>query len=268
MNGFTFTQDADDPAIFAAVDRRGRRVMRGPARLLALLAVAAATRQGLSRRLPIGSCPRIRISWWPMSARRYPTSSCGRCSPPGARTRLDDRKASRSPPPTSNARAACASPRFSAAPKPCSRRSRRSRAPVAALRRLYARSPAVSPRLRGRRNICSMRCCARLLTIVDARLLRASVRLVRGEFAGARARLRATRRGRRAVTPPSGLPASPRRSPAAGNLERALALLEYRARGQADADSSARAYLLATRAELRERSRDLERRHRSTTARR
>ena len=42
-----------------------------------------------------------------------------------------------------------------------------------------------------------------------------------------------------------------------GSLERALALLESAPAQPADADSLAHAYLLATRAELRERSRDL-----------
>jgi Flp pilus assembly protein TadD len=89
----------------------------------------------------------------------------------------------------------------------------------------------------------------------DARLLRASVRLVRGEFAGARADC-----AQLAVTAGSGATLGfaclAEALAGGGNLDRALALLNSRPAQHADADSLARAYLLATRAELRERNRD------------
>lgn len=91
----------------------------------------------------------------------------------------------------------------------------------------------------------------------DARLLRASVRLVRGEFAGARsdcAQLAATAGS--GATP--GFACLAEALAGGGDLARALALLSSGAALHADADLPARAYLLATRAELRERSRDLD----------
>jgi len=90
----------------------------------------------------------------------------------------------------------------------------------------------------------------------DARLLRASVRLVRGEFAGARgdcAQL-AVSAGSGATL---GFACLAEALAGEGNLGRALALLESAPGQPADADTLAHAYLLATRAELRERSRDL-----------
>jgi Flp pilus assembly protein TadD len=89
----------------------------------------------------------------------------------------------------------------------------------------------------------------------DARLLRASVRLVRGEFAGARADCAqlAVAAGSGATL---GFACLAEALAGEGDLGRALALLNS-APAQPNADSLAHAYLLATRAELRERDRDL-----------
>jgi len=90
----------------------------------------------------------------------------------------------------------------------------------------------------------------------DARMLRASVRLVRGEFAGARSDCaQLTVSAGSGVT--LGFACLAEALAGEGSLERALALLESAPAQPADADSLAHAYLLATRAELRERSRDL-----------
>jgi len=90
----------------------------------------------------------------------------------------------------------------------------------------------------------------------DARLLRASVRLVRGEFAGARADCAqlAVGAGNGATL---GFACLAEALAGEGSLDRALSLLNSSPAQHADADSPARAYLLATRAELRERSGDL-----------
>jgi len=90
----------------------------------------------------------------------------------------------------------------------------------------------------------------------DARLLRASVRLVRGEFAGARADCAqlAVGAGSGATL---GFACLAEALAGDGNLDRALSLLNSSPAHHADADFAARAYLLATRAELRERSGDL-----------
>ncbi len=262
MNGFTFTQDADDPAIFAAVDRRRRRVMGGPARLLALLAVAAAT-QG-SRRLPIGSCPPIRISWWPMCGRRSPTSSCVCCSlawraNPIRRTEsvalaaayIERARSLREPAYFGRAEAVLAPLRIEA---------RRQRLRCAACTPKYCSIGTTSrpPKL------CSMRCCARLLTIS-----RRACCAPRCAWCVAILPVRARDCAQLAVAGGKwrhlGVsPASPRRSPVRAISSRARALLDS-APAQPEADSLAHAYLLATRAELRERGRDLERRDRSTT---
>jgi Flp pilus assembly protein TadD len=89
-----------------------------------------------------------------------------------------------------------------------------------------------------------------------ARLLRASVRLVRGEFAGARADCAqlAVGAGSGATL---GFACLAEALAGEGNLDHALALLNSAPAQHADADSPARAYLLATRAELRERSGNL-----------
>jgi Flp pilus assembly protein TadD len=88
----------------------------------------------------------------------------------------------------------------------------------------------------------------------DARLLRASVRLVRGEFSEARADCAqlAAAGGHGA---PLGYACLAEALAGTGDLERARALLEAITDQQA-IEPSARAYLLATRAELRERGRD------------
>jgi len=92
---------------------------------------------------------------------------------------------------------------------------------------------------------------------LDARLLRASVRLVRGDFAGARsdcAQLAVS--GGSSAT--AGFACLAEALAGGGNLSRALALLDSQITEHASADSSARAYLLATRAELHERKGDLD----------
>ena len=90
---------------------------------------------------------------------------------------------------------------------------------------------------------------------LEARLLRASVRLVRGEFAGARADCAqlAVAAGSGATL---GFACLAEALAGEGNLGRALALLDS-APAQPEADSLVHAYLLATRAELRERGSDL-----------
>lgn len=90
----------------------------------------------------------------------------------------------------------------------------------------------------------------------DARLLRASVRLVRGDFDGARADCaQLAGAGGDAAAP--GFACFAEALAGSGNLERGLALLDTVPANSAAQDVSARAYLLATRAELRERSDDM-----------
>jgi thioredoxin-like negative regulator of GroEL len=90
----------------------------------------------------------------------------------------------------------------------------------------------------------------------DARLLRASIRLVRGDFAGARgdcAQLAAAG----GIGVPIGLACLAEALAGGGQFERAQALLDTTpAQG---ADQNAQAYLLTTRGELRERNRELDR---------
>jgi Flp pilus assembly protein TadD len=90
----------------------------------------------------------------------------------------------------------------------------------------------------------------------DARRLRATIRLVRGEFSGARADCAqlAAGTGSAAIL---GFACLGEALAGEGNLERALALLNSAFAQPAGADSLAQAYLLATRAELRERGGDL-----------
>jgi thioredoxin-like negative regulator of GroEL len=90
----------------------------------------------------------------------------------------------------------------------------------------------------------------------DARLLRASIRLVRGDFPGARgdcAQL-AAGGGNRA---PVGFACLAEAFAGGGQFERAQALLDITP--VEGADQNAHAYLLATRGELRERNQDLDR---------
>jgi len=90
----------------------------------------------------------------------------------------------------------------------------------------------------------------------DARLLRASIRLVRGDFAGARgdcARLAAEG----TLGAQIGFACLAEALAGAGQLDRAQMLLISAPVNQNAADASSEAYLLATRAELHERSRDL-----------
>jgi tetratricopeptide (TPR) repeat protein len=89
----------------------------------------------------------------------------------------------------------------------------------------------------------------------EARLLRASVRLVRGDFSGARsdcAQLAAA--GGEEATPGFACFAE---ALAGGNLERARSVLDTLPAEQGNQHGSARAYLLATRAQLRERGGDI-----------
>jgi len=89
----------------------------------------------------------------------------------------------------------------------------------------------------------------------DSRLLRASIRLVRGDFAGARgdcARLAAEGSHGAQI----GFACLAEALAGGGNLDRALALLDTAPVQYRDVDAAAHAYLLATRAELRERSRN------------
>jgi tetratricopeptide (TPR) repeat protein len=89
----------------------------------------------------------------------------------------------------------------------------------------------------------------------DARLLRASVRLVRGNFDGARADCaQLAARGDGAAVP--GFACLAEALADGGNLDRGLALLDTVRVDQRTTDASASAYLLATRAELRERGGD------------
>jgi len=89
----------------------------------------------------------------------------------------------------------------------------------------------------------------------DARLLRASVRLVRGDFDGARADCAQLAARGGAVAVP-GFACFAEALAGSGHLERGLNLLNIVPADQRNAETFARAYLLATRAELRERSHD------------
>ena len=187
--------------------------MGGPARLLALLAVAAATAR--SRRLPIGSCPPIRVSWWPAFARRSPTKNC--CATArrlASRTASRQRPVSRSPPPSWSARERCASRRISAAPKPARAAGDRRPGASAALRRLYAQVLQYRHAFAGRRSAARRRSFREAPHDDDARLLRASIRLVRGDFRRRARRLRPACRRPAAVLRESVSPASPRHWPA------------------------------------------------------
>jgi Flp pilus assembly protein TadD len=89
-----------------------------------------------------------------------------------------------------------------------------------------------------------------------ARVLRASIRLVRGDFAGARgdcAQLAARGGGGRV-----GIACLAEALAGGGQLARARALLDSGFAASANDDPAATAYLLATRAELRERAGDLD----------
>jgi thioredoxin-like negative regulator of GroEL len=89
----------------------------------------------------------------------------------------------------------------------------------------------------------------------DSRSMRASIRLVRGDFSGARAdcaRLAASG----GVHSPVGFACLAESLAGGGQFDRALSLLVSQTDALASADPPARAYLLATRAELRERNRD------------
>ncbi|HEU4779902.1 MAG TPA: tetratricopeptide repeat protein [Steroidobacteraceae bacterium] len=90
----------------------------------------------------------------------------------------------------------------------------------------------------------------------DARLLRASVRLVRGDFSGARADCaQLVAAGGDGAMP--GFACYAEALAGGGHLDRALALLDTVSGDRGSNETSARAYLLATRAELRERGDDL-----------
>jgi len=89
----------------------------------------------------------------------------------------------------------------------------------------------------------------------DARLLRASVRLVRGDFDGARADCALLAAAGGAVAVP-GFACFAEALAGAGHLERGLNLLNIVPADHRNTEAFARAYLLATRAELRERNHD------------
>ena len=89
----------------------------------------------------------------------------------------------------------------------------------------------------------------------DARLLRASVRLVRGDFDGARADCAQLAAGGGDVAAP-GFACFAEALAGGGNLDRALAMLGTVPADPRTMEASACAYLLATRAELRERNND------------
>ena len=90
----------------------------------------------------------------------------------------------------------------------------------------------------------------------EARLLRASVRLVRGDFSGARTDCaRIAVRGGDAAAP--GFACFAQALAGGGYLERATGVLDALPTGEENHDASTRAYLLATRGELRERGRDI-----------
>ena len=191
--------------------------MRGPARLLVLLAVRRrGGGRGGDRSI---RARRSRTSSWRMCGRSLPDEEAARhCSrawraDPGATP-----PTSRSPPPTSSARATLREPAFVGraeavlAPlvvKP----ERQRRACGACMRRSCSTGTSSRPRRR-----CSIDMLRDNPHDADARLLRASVRLVRGDFRGRARRLRATRGGRRQRAR-SASPASPRRSPGSGDLD-------------------------------------------------
>jgi tetratricopeptide (TPR) repeat protein len=91
----------------------------------------------------------------------------------------------------------------------------------------------------------------------DARSMRASIRLVRGDFPGARADCAqlVTGGGHHSEI---GFACLAEALAGGGQFDRALALMASQQEGEANPDPLARAYLLATRAELRERGADLE----------
>lgn len=90
----------------------------------------------------------------------------------------------------------------------------------------------------------------------DARLLRASVRLVRGDFSGARADCAQIAAGGGNAAAP-GFACFAQALAGGGHLERGRGVLETLPAGEGDRDASTRAYLLAARGELRERGRDI-----------
>ena len=224
--------------------------MRGPARLLALLAVAAATgvAAAADRFVPTDSGfvvanvrqaqPDERLRELLLAWRANPATSE---SVALASAYIERARSSREPAFFGRAEAVLAP----LALKPDANGS---------LRRLYAEVLQYRHDFAGAENLLDA-----LLRETphdpDARLLRASVRLVRGEFAGARADCAqlAVAAGSDATI---GFACLAEALAGEGNHGRALALLNADAAQHADADSLAHAYLLATRAELRERSGD------------
>ncbi len=90
----------------------------------------------------------------------------------------------------------------------------------------------------------------------DTRLRRGSLRLTRGDFAGARSDCAQLALARGAAAP-AGMACLAEALAGGGELERARILLDSMARDSAAIDAAARAYLLATRAELWERAGNL-----------
>lgn len=90
----------------------------------------------------------------------------------------------------------------------------------------------------------------------DSRLRRGSLRLTRGDFAGARADC-AQLALARGTSAPAGMACLAEALAGSGELERARLLLDIMASGAAALEPASRAYLLATSAELSERAGDL-----------
>ena len=225
--------------------------MRGPAGLLALLAVAAATgvAAAADRFIPTDpgfvvanvrqAQPDERLRELLLAWRANPTSARGVAL---ATAYIERARNAREPAFFGRAEAVLAP----LVAKPGAN---------ASLRRLYAEVLQYRHDFRG---------AERLLDAVlretphdpDSRLLRASVRLVRGEFAGARADCAqlVVAAGNGATL---GFACLAEALAGEGNLDRALALLDSAPAQPAEPDALAHAYLLATRAELRERAHDL-----------
>ena len=146
VNGLTIQQDADDPAMFAAVDSGRRRVMRGPAGLLVVLFLSAVAAAAQAAAAPIDSCPPIRSSWSRTSGRRCPDPQLRELIARWRAASTDEAASVALAEALSRARAPrCASPCTSAARRRCSRRRRDDRRASSTAQRLYARDPAISP---------------------------------------------------------------------------------------------------------------------------
>ena len=196
--------------------------MGGPARLLALLAVAAATHaQGAVAAASDRFVPADPAFVVANIRQALPDEACADCSPPGA--------PARAPTPPRGARRRfhracpqrCASLAISVAPRPARAARRRPGASAACAactrRSCNIATPSPPPKH------CSMRMLREAPRDPMRALLRASMRLVRGDFAGARADC--AQLAQCDAMRASASPAWPKRSPAAAN-SRAAALLD------------------------------------------